>query len=135
MAISAHVTPAAIRIELGNEHFVRLAKGIFNRHDYGRNAGKRTPKLPMSRCSFDAHPGITHMDQMKLLFCTLGLLGVVGTLVAAQPGGDGLILHIDASAQPSARAAASLPPIGRLQPVDMLVDTSTNARVSVQAAA
>ena len=52
---------------------------------------------------------------------------------AAEPAvRDGLLLWLDVSAQPEVRQAASLPPIGNRQPVDILVDSLNQARQAVQ---
>jgi putative heme-binding domain-containing protein len=45
---------------------------------------------------------------------------------------DGLMLWFEATAQPAARQSASLPPIHHLEPVDLLLDTSTNGRIALQ---
>src|SRR5678815_2629739 len=52
---------------------------------------------------------------------------------AAEPAvRDGLVLWLDAAAQPAVRRSASLPPIGNRQPVDILVDSLNDARQAVQ---
>lgn len=62
------------------------------------------------------------------------MIGLTGHS-AEPPVRDGLILWIDAAAQPEARKKLSLPVLRRSQPLDMLVDTSTNARMAMQSLA
>jgi putative heme-binding domain-containing protein len=50
----------------------------------------------------------------------------------ARSGESALVFHLDAAGQPSARGAAGLPSIGNNQPLDILVDTSSNRLVSFQ---
>lgn len=63
---------------------------------------------------------------MRLRYLFL-LLGTYATVSAGElPIRDGLIMHAEAAAQPSARRRADLPPIGNLQPVDFLIADSSN---------
>jgi putative heme-binding domain-containing protein len=58
--------------------------------------------------------------------------GIVMTSAVAQPAQlpvrDGLILWLDAAAQPAARTNASLPPLTHSQPIDFLLDASGSGR-------
>lgn len=47
---------------------------------------------------------------------------------AAPPVADGLLLHLDAAAQPTLRQAAAMPPVSRGQPVDVMLDSSPAQR-------
>ncbi len=51
---------------------------------------------------------------------------------AELPVRNGVILHFDAAAQPSALQSMGLPTLRNLQPVDLLLDQSTNARMATQ---
>ena len=64
-------------------------------------------------------------------FFSLYLLVAVAACADDLPR-NGLALWMDASTQAAARKAASLPPIGNLQPVDFLLDNSSNAPNATQ---
>ena len=53
---------------------------------------------------------------------------------AELPVRDGLLMHFDGSAQAAAGAGAELPPIGNAQPVDLLLDASSNSFIATQPA-
>src|SRR5262245_52039312 len=72
---------------------------------------------------------------MKHCACALFLLILAGRAASAEPAvRDGLVFWFDASAQVSARQSASLPSIGRLQPVDIFLDSSVSRATSIQLA-
>lgn len=54
------------------------------------------------------------------------------THAAEPPVRDGLVLWLDASSQRPARQAASVPPLGNGQPVDILLDQSGRGRQALQ---
>jgi putative heme-binding domain-containing protein len=66
------------------------------------------------------------------LFSTLMLLSALGGQAAELSVRDGLVLWLDVSAQPAARAEVSLPAIRHLRPVDFLLDSSGAGRQAVQ---
>ena len=63
---------------------------------------------------------------MRLRSCFLLLFLFTITAVAEIPIVDGLLIHSDAGLQTRIRAAAGLPLIGNLQPVDYLFANSNN---------
>jgi putative heme-binding domain-containing protein len=67
-----------------------------------------------------------------MLFAAAVLLVTFSMRAGELPVRDGLVLWLDASAQPAARAQASLPAIGHLRPLDFLLDHSGTGRVAVQ---
>src|SRR4051812_15066759 len=69
---------------------------------------------------------------MKPLNLILLLLVSASISAAEAPMTDGLFFHLDSAAQREARRAASLPPFGNSQPVDFVLDTSTNNSLSFQ---
>jgi putative heme-binding domain-containing protein len=73
--------------------------------------------------------------KLRSLFFAFALAAAAATQAAQPPVQSGLVLWLDASAQPAARQKASLPGIGNLQPVDIFLDSSTNAWRSIQPAA
>jgi putative heme-binding domain-containing protein len=54
------------------------------------------------------------------------------TAAAEAPPRNELVLWLDASAQFAARQAAALPPLGNLQPVDLMLDSAGTGRNAVQ---
>ncbi|HTD65908.1 MAG TPA: ThuA domain-containing protein [Candidatus Limnocylindria bacterium] len=56
-------------------------------------------------------------------------------MASEPPVRDGLVLRFDASSQAASRQNASLPSVRHLQPMDLLLDASTNARMATQTSA
>jgi putative heme-binding domain-containing protein len=75
---------------------------------------------------------MSHATSRITAFFLCICLNAAGALAADPPVRNGLVLWLDASAQSAARQAAALPALGRLQPVDLLLDTSGTARNAVQ---
>lgn len=63
----------------------------------------------------------------------IGAIALAAATHAAEPPvRDGLVLWLDAGSQRPARQAASLPPLGNAQPVDILLDQSGRGRQALQ---
>jgi len=69
---------------------------------------------------------------MRTIVATLIVLPAICVNGAAPPVTRGLMLHLEAAAQPAARQNAKLPAIRNTQPADLLLDSSTNARLALQ---
>ena len=69
---------------------------------------------------------------MKRLPFLLSLFVAAVASAGEPPVKDGLVLWLDAAAQPAAARAASLPVLAPLQPVDIFVDGGSSARQAVQ---
>ena len=63
---------------------------------------------------------------------SIGLTAAAAVQAEDLPTRDGLLMWIDVSQQAAARKSASLPPIGPLQPIDFLIDSSGNRRNATQ---
>lgn len=72
------------------------------------------------------------LTMKRLIFLLWSAACAAAALAAEAPVRDGLILWLDAAAQSAVRQSASVPPIGHLQPVDFLLDSSPNSRLAVQ---